>query len=375
MQVPRLPCKMQDSEWDRIVSMYGATASFENLYIRQLTGECGPHCRPSCLTLMLDLEQLGFERESVCSHQLRRDDCPYREQVNKVFPESYLEEVTCNGPELLSGASSCVDQTLLRFGSAPIITPIDLPCENECFEEPNNRLFFEYCNVVDDCSCHGPDCPVEPFPHGTTSFVASALLSDEACFAQRIDLTFQGPHCHACPLLQLGDRIGSLEVVGFGRSCAPCDAVTDRETDCGDLLECHETVDCIAGSYLELPEWHDHQCSYRDDRLDGNPSWNTTVDDRGTIPVGSTSSQAPQSGGKTLDFDPMSVVVVIAAEVILAVVVLVVWKTRQRFKASHDEWHRDVNFLAYQTASLVQSPVSDEVEAIHVTGASRSFLD
>jgi hypothetical protein len=137
---------------------------------------------------------------------------------------------------------------------------------NSCFGSDSKKLYFEYCNVVEEdyltCNTCGtftstqqnqtcttantqhPDCSkiIRPFPSGWTTFVVSASIpyksdpKDEdstntcskdtvpfadvtgsVCFMQRVELFYPElcPQCHACPHIRLGDTFGPLEVVGL----------------------------------------------------------------------------------------------------------------------------------------------------------------
>ena len=112
--------------------------------------------------------------------------------------------------------------------------------------------------------------------------------SGSVCFLERVDFYYPEednncaagcPHCHDCPLLQLGDRFGPLEIVGFGNErtlrdkhdehmCTSCDnqswKTCDRRRDCKDRFHCDETTDCRTGEILGLPSFFENKCSFVD---------------------------------------------------------------------------------------------------------------
>jgi hypothetical protein len=87
------------------------------------------------------------------------------------------------------------------------------------------------------------------------------------------------PHCHDCPLLNLGDKFGPLEVVGFGhgiqgnregQTCTACDTRAfmscekGTELDCDDLFrwKCEEARNCYSGEELGVARFTDNQCTF-----------------------------------------------------------------------------------------------------------------
>ena len=364
---------------------------------RALSGECGPNCRPSCLTLLLDLDKLRLPSSSSnsnsssitcradelcpnrCHHQHRRSECPaaQQEQVWNEHPTCYLEQAHCLGPTVyddaaayymehappLGGESGVVglDQCTAvpptgalydRFRDWKVVTPMPVDCpdgDNEtndnCFgsnsDDSSSKLYFEYCNVVhedarcdgcgrdENCSSGGGDCGVrvEPFPDGWTTFAVSAPIpfpmaaaaDDEcdlpyarttgrACFLQRVQVYFGGencPHCHDCPLLQLGDTLGPLEVVGFGHAvgqpCAACDARSSKPQSaaatalqCRDLEHCQFGVDCTTGDLLGIPSFVENQCSFQDPN---EQDYFPAEDDEDDIVFEEEGTAVPEDGG------------------------------------------------------------------------------
>jgi hypothetical protein len=373
---------------------------------RPFTRECSPNCRPSCLTLMLDVTQWLSEHHELMSHcppaankggttcrarrnPIRNAACRRNHRRNNSSSSCHLEQATCHGPVLFddvtaylqhqqdtenssSSTSPTNNATLPWWDSleqcatipadladsaalrghrivAPLSTTscsLDHGTNDQagCFPSssdggtvssttslPPTKLYFEYCNVVQDSwttPCPDSDSSscwkaVEPFPSGWTTFVVAASIpynvsvaatnstlcpNDDpvtstlmpmlpssavtgvACFAQRIQLYYPPdspdqpcPHCHACPLIGLGDMFGPLQVVGFGNSiqqhCTPCherstirtscpgaqNGTENHETaafDCQALQQCHESVDCTTGTSLGLPAFSEPTCSF-----------------------------------------------------------------------------------------------------------------
>jgi hypothetical protein len=58
--------KMCEAETDRWKELTQAHSDI-TFYQRPFTEECGPNCRPSCLTLMLDLDALSYENDLTCN--------------------------------------------------------------------------------------------------------------------------------------------------------------------------------------------------------------------------------------------------------------------------------------------------------------------
>jgi len=240
-------CKESQEEWESIT--IDKKPSF---YHRQLTEECGPTCRPSCITLMLDLAMLDLVRDvscdpsDFCSCEFDRcsSECVNEAALFDEYPKCFLEEAKCLGATVFEDKVSRVqdvweslildlptlphlekcaivpdDNDLCRFQDWEVVTPMDVVCDSRegCFGQ-NRTLFFEYCNVVEeDPACHlcnDNKCPencakiVEPFPSGWTTFVVSASIpfpsgintqcdktmgssrSENACFLERIDIFY-----------------------------------------------------------------------------------------------------------------------------------------------------------------------------------------
>lgn len=325
-------------------------------YTPQWTGECGPHCRPACLTLLLDLDRLDYARQLKCrSNQLchchfepcnnGRGHCtgPDKDRLFRNYPKCYLEDATCIGPTAFDDTVAMMGQkaeelrishcTTIpegelydRFRDWHLVTPIHTSCQDgdSCFHG-DRKIYFEYCNVVEeDPSClscnHRRHCPrdcaktVQPFRSGWTHFVVAASIpypvgvnnrcdnllrwedqTATACFMQRVDLYYPEtemdygtacPHCHECPLISLGDRLGALEVVGFGHSIKkPCESCDDPITkasittgakaasiDCEELQLCDPSFQCGTGEYFDFIGFTSNKCSF----CQSDVSWVTT---------------------------------------------------------------------------------------------------
>ena len=234
-------CKLEDETWLDI----SAEVSFHR---RELTQECGPNCRPSCVTLMLDLDKLSYEQDLICSsdelcrceHQ-KCSECSDKQKLSlfEEYPKCYLEDSDCLGATVFDDTFAYLqsktsktlpemedrctfipeDDLYCRFKDWNIVTPMKTDClDNECFAH-DRKIFFEYCNVVEEdpyCDrCNGErcarECPklVEPFPPGWTNFVVTASIpyelsvndkcdqvldwedkTETACFMQRIDIYY-----------------------------------------------------------------------------------------------------------------------------------------------------------------------------------------
>lgn len=352
----------KNEEWAK--AQFGARKNGVNItyYDRPLSKECGPHCRPSCVTLMLDLDQFDQYNDPTCragelcqcSHQ-KQFQCG-EERLENLFdeyPKCYLETADCLGPTFFDDVIAhaewqdgqikdlniehCThipdDELYCRFQEWDLVTPIEkYSCEEDMYPECLNRerkLYWEYCHIVEedpfcdvDESCDGNRCGkhcdkrTEPFPNGWTTFTVTgsvnvdplglidseipdsndhcnerlplAVDSKAACFMQRVEFYFPAddegcgigcPNCHECPLLNLGDKFGPLEVVGFGHSlhgeeedhtCSSCDQAHEKhcekgcELDCDDLFEwkCEESVDCHTGQEIGFLNFENNQCSW-----------------------------------------------------------------------------------------------------------------
>lgn len=234
--------------------------------------ECGPHCRPSCLTFLLDLDRY-VETESCLYQSNTWDACE---------AHCGTEAASCFGPDIYARHPNApCTIPLERYQGWPVASRLsNMNCgdnETPCFGSSNNQHYFEYCNVVrEECGDDG-DCTryTAPLPDGHSTIVVLIDLPDK-CFVQRISLYYpeQCDTCHDCSLLQLGDRFGNLELVGFGHSiaqpCASCDVESAQLSspkdalDCSEIQQCHETVDCTTGDSLELPPFSS-QCSFTSD--------------------------------------------------------------------------------------------------------------
>jgi len=470
-------CKQSDNTWDEIVGQNKPT-----FYQREFSGVCGPHCRPSCVTLMLDLDKLRHDdlicdEKRMCQCQFtKRDECRNRnlDALYHRFPKCYLEETDCLGPtvyddvvaytEKLSTraglalpkmdhcASILSEDRLCRFKDWKVVTPTeDFTCADDCISS-KSKIYFEYCNVVEEdptCDqCKGKNCGakckkiVEPLPSGWTSFVVSASIpyysgyntgcdkslqyedeTRQACFLQRVELYYPPgdergsadcPHCHDCPLLGLGDTFGPLEVVGFGNClesddqiCSPCDERAEKlcgacQKDCDDLFGCHDSVDCFTGESLGLPIFMENQCSYRDfsaipesdefwDKEKVNETGDENGDNNGLVPTGSIQNEE-KCDSSSEKFDARSILLTLVVELAVALIVtgaMYIRKRRLRRRArklEEDEQSTSSKktetsdprpvpdqdgFREYQSASIIESPGRESIEAVHTIGSSR----
>lgn len=190
-----------------------------------MSHECGPQCRPSCVTLMLDLEKLAYESQVTCtegelchcahsSHPSSKCSSGRLEALFDHHPKCYLEDADCLGPTLydnkvkraidlqpsidqftsLQQCDSLPDEDLYcRFQDWKVINPIEKErCRDgsfpDCIDE--SKIYWEYCNIVEedpacdrDEECRDGDrcgrrCPkiTEPFPPGWTTFVVSGAI-------------------------------------------------------------------------------------------------------------------------------------------------------------------------------------------------------
>lgn len=353
-------CKAHTDTWKilRNKQKYETGEDFSWQY-RKTSGECGPQCRPSCVTLMLDLDKLQYDTDLTCNanelchcqHTPRPGSTCSERDFEALFdqhPKCYLEDADCLGPTLydnkmrraknmLSSSDSSSlelnecdalpdDDFYCRFQDWKIINPIDkYSCRDgdypECLDE--TKIYWEFCNIVEedpqcdyDEECEGNRCGktcrkrTEPFPPGWTTFVVSGAIpyrpdfnplcdgqlsladsTSSACFLQRVEVyyppdddcsTIGCPHCHDCPKLQLGDKFGPLELVGFGHqiqgnkeghSCTACDSRNSVycekgvELDCDDLFKwnCHESRNCYTNQELGVASFNENQCSFAED--------------------------------------------------------------------------------------------------------------
>jgi len=427
-----LTCRLQNdnSTWASDLLMEAQQQQQENLRRRRqlpadeasssqaLSGECGPNCRPSCLTLLLDLDKLRLPSSSNsnnnssitcradelcpnrCHHQHRRSECPaaQQEQVWNEYPTCYLEQAQCLGPTVYDNVAAYymehapplldsieavgLDQCTAvpptgalydRFRDWNVVTPMPVDCpegDDNCFgsnsDDSSSKLYFEYCNVVhEDARCDGcgrnencssgGDCGVrvEPFPDGWTTFtvsapipfpMAAAAADDEcdlpyarttgrACFLQRVQVYYGGenscPHCHDCPLLQLGDTLGPLEVVGFGHAvgqpCAACDVRSSKPQSaagtalqCRDLEHCQFGVDCATGDLLGIPSFVENQCSFQDpneqDYIPAEDEDDILFEEEGTAAPVDSSIDDNDNGDEYDTFDPTCMLTYLQAE-------------------------------------------------------------
>jgi hypothetical protein len=240
---PYQSCKMESGTWKSLLSHNissnrnssetATNGTLEEPSDADWTGECGPQCRPSCITLLLDLDRLktdnflcpndascGTPCEHISQSTCRSNDT---EALYQQYPKCFLEEAQCLGPTIyediaalyesrLSNHSSnqslpaldhCTvlprDEFYHRFQGWDIISPIDR-LQNDCAHNTTSttcfnqtrKIYFEYCNVVEEdyescrscqatnvASCLGnQQCAkiIQPFPDGWTTFVISASI-------------------------------------------------------------------------------------------------------------------------------------------------------------------------------------------------------
>lgn len=152
-------------------------------YERPLSGECGPHCRPSCVTLMLDLDDFFPDRDLICNEN-DLCHCTHKklyscgeerlENLFDEFPKCYLEDADCLGPTVfddnvayaemqsadiqnlnLQHCKNIPDDPLFcRFQEWDIVTPIErYSCEDgeypECLDR-ETKIYWEFCNIVEE---------------------------------------------------------------------------------------------------------------------------------------------------------------------------------------------------------------------------------
>lgn len=217
------------------------------------TGECGPNCRPSCVTLLLDLQKLRHdniacgtdEQNTTCEFQKATSICNST-SVFEEHPQCNTGKGSCLGPIVFDDSAAFVKHMILRdnittdvkldqcdavpdddmyyrFRDWKLITPLSVQdCKNgtTCFNN-RSKIYFEYCNIVEEdqsCDeCHGTQCGQNgskvtvPFPTSWTTFVVSASIPYEtsrsnrnqcdnilqydkttgvACFLQRVEIYY-----------------------------------------------------------------------------------------------------------------------------------------------------------------------------------------
>ena len=186
------------------------TNRFPNDY---LSGECGPQCRPSCITLQLSLKKLqqNYNDVILCSndkstqntsdcfdnHYSQKNKCAYTKRqpqpicdaattLYEQYPSCYLEDAKCFGPTLYDDIVALYESrwnnttatttripsmehcTAIprenplqeRFHGWPIVTPRQVHCDDDnstspCFNSStgssdNDMLYFEYCNILEE---------------------------------------------------------------------------------------------------------------------------------------------------------------------------------------------------------------------------------
>jgi hypothetical protein len=156
-----------------------ATMHFD-LHERQFSSECGPNCRPSCVTLLLDLDKLNYANDLVCERdrlchcnfKQRLKECKRRDALLSEYPTCTLEKADCLGPAVyddaiaylekasgiqLSGVNHCSsipdEELYCRFQDWKLIMPMSVQkCDEDggnCFDD-ETKIYFEYCNIVNE---------------------------------------------------------------------------------------------------------------------------------------------------------------------------------------------------------------------------------
>lgn len=240
---PYYSCKMESETWKSLLStnvslnqnrdVRAPNVTSEELIDDDWTGECGPQCRPSCITLLLDLDRLTVDNflcpngvscgrpcEHVSQSTCRSSDA---DALYQRYPKCFLEEAQCYGPTMYEDIAAMYESRFpivnsnnslpaldhctaiprhdfyQRFQGWNVVSPMKRQqegCSNfttktNCFNE-SSKIYFEFCNVVEEdyssCrSCQATDgaacldnnqCPkiIQPFPDGWTTFVVSASI-------------------------------------------------------------------------------------------------------------------------------------------------------------------------------------------------------
>ena len=169
-------CRLREERW----KSFGSKAP-----TRTYTGECGPDCRPTCVTLLLDLEKIDLgsdltcQEEEFCQCEFQKNiPCPQHNEdvLFSQYPKCYLEEADCLGPTIYDDKVAFItsqanqniqldqctrvpaDERYCRFQDWPLVTPLDMTCKEEdstCFNDPS-KIYFEYCNIIEEELCD--DC-------------------------------------------------------------------------------------------------------------------------------------------------------------------------------------------------------------------------
>lgn len=298
-----ISCKLDDDTWTELTSDQEIPVNG-----RTYSSECGPHCRPSCITLMLDLEKLQYETDLICEEdklcQCETSKCSNQEcSLNEyqsmwdTHPKCYLEETNCLGPTVYDDYVALAEESCgteipelkhctsipnnndlyCRFQDFPMVTPMESQCNNnpDCFDD--SKIYFEYCNVVEEdpnCDqCDNKNCGkqckkvVEPFEAGWTTFVVSAPVpyttsnnqecdnvlqyeteTDMACFLQRIEF-FYPPEDTECSEQQDCPICHDCPLLSVGDQFGPLEVVgfghcIDQECAGCDMRDTKECGTC-----------------------------------------------------------------------------------------------------------------------------------
>jgi hypothetical protein len=217
--LPKEFCKQKTEYWKELVEAPGSDITFHQ---REMSAECGPDCRPSCITLMLDLDKFDYakdltcETDKLCHCEFEKcsDECTQQEKdlLFDAHPKCYLEHADCLGAtvyddkvtfveQLLDSKSappldkcSCIPDNELynRFQDWNMVKPIkEFTCNHNCVDT-ERKVYWEYCNIIEeDTKCDqedtknecvdskcGKNCNrvTEPFPPGWTTFTVSASI-------------------------------------------------------------------------------------------------------------------------------------------------------------------------------------------------------
>ena len=230
-------CRQSSSKFQQL-----STDKDVTFYDRNLTGECGPQCRPSCVTLMLDLDKLDLVNDLKCKAdelcQCEFEKCHECDEAALSFlhwehPKCFLEEADCLGATVFDDVVAIYETATVnldlpsqehctsipdgdlycRFQDWKLITPIeDFTCDGDCVKR-DRKIYWEYCNIVEEEDCDrtkskddvlcldekcGTNCrkATEPFEPGWTSFTVTASIPLRGTTLSNQCLQ-QAPYSHA----------------------------------------------------------------------------------------------------------------------------------------------------------------------------------
>lgn len=264
------------------------------------------------------------------------------------------------------------------FGLDPPATMKSLPLDKSFSDTLCSDCRDAFCDVDENCLGNrcGKQCSkkIEPFSPGWTTFTVTASVpldptgidasesnylcnerlplaekSKSACFMQRVEFYYPPededcaggcPNCHECPLLNLGDKFGPLEVVGFGHcihrinedhTCSSCDSASSKaceqgcELDCDDLFEwnCEESVDCHTEENMGFLNFQNNSCTWG---INDKPP---ILDEPTFIALATKGDHQDENEGSNIP----AIVVPIAAT-LLCVGLIAMYKTKKRSDSS-----------------------------------------